>query len=402
MMYPLTRAEDTHVTAPRAIPAPPLRLADSMDSTDSARSGHCSTARMTSAPTPWPVIATSYWRFAHLQARGSSPTYERLALAVHDDERAVALLATLPPGKTQPNLLFGVMRWHDVPVEDPAAALAWLHENHDTVRAELLQRATQTNEAARCAVLLPALAQLAARTDGPLALLEIGASAGLCLLYDAWRYRYTRPDGTVHVLGAPNSPVELRCTVEGPVPLPSAVPDTAWRAGLDLDPLDPHDEGVRRWLRCLVWPEHTDRADRLRAGLAVAAQHPAVVRRGDMTRDLEPLLDEARRQLDVVAGRGRGAVVVTHSAALVYVDHDDRRGIVETTAEHGAHRLGVEGESVLRGVQQPLPAGVEAGGRFVVSLDGAPLALADPHGSELVWLSSGVHLEAHRPAEHRR
>jgi len=352
---------------------------------------------MTSATTPRHVIATSYERFASLQARASSPTYERLALSVHDDERAITFLSTLPPGKTQPNLLFGVMRWHDVSVQDPAAALAWLHQNHDTVRAELLARATQTNEAARCAVLLPALAQLAARTDGPLALIEVGASAGLCLLYDAWRYRYTHPNGTAHVLEAPSSPVELRCSIDGPVPLPTAVPDIAWRAGLDLDPLDPHDEDVQRWLQCLVWPEHTDRADRLRAGLAVAAQNPALVRRGDMTRDLAPLLDEARRQLDAAAGAGRGAVIVTHSAALVYADPDQRRGIVETIAEHGAHRLGAEGSTVLPEVQQQLPAGVEAGGRFVVSLDGVPLALADPHGLQLSWLSSGVALNADSP-----
>jgi len=354
---------------------------------------------MTSATTPRHVITTSYERFAHLQAHGSSPTYERLALATRDDEQAISFLATLPPGKTQPNLLFGVMRWHGVPVEDPAAALAWLHQNHDTVRAELLARATQTNEAARCAVLLPALAQLAAHTDGPLALLEIGASAGLCLLYDAWRYRYTRPDGTAHVLGATSSPVELGCSVDGPVPLPTAVPDIAWRAGLDLDPLDPHDDDVRRWLRCLVWPEHTDRADRLGAGLAVAAQHPGLVRRGDMTRDLAPLLDEARCQLDAAAGAGRGAVVVTHSAALVYVDPDQRRGVVETIAERGAHRLGAEGTTVLPEVQQQLPAGVEADRRFVVSLDGAPLALADPHGSQLSWLSSGVPLDVEDPCQ---
>jgi hypothetical protein len=50
----------------------------------------------------------------------------------------------------------------------------------------MLARRTQTNEAARCAVLLPALALL----PQPLALIEVGASAGLCLLYDEWRYHY--------------------------------------------------------------------------------------------------------------------------------------------------------------------------------------------------------------------
>ena len=42
-------------------------------------------------------------------------------------------------------------------------------------------RRTQTNEPARCAVLLPALAQL----PEPLALVDVGASAGLTMLFDA-------------------------------------------------------------------------------------------------------------------------------------------------------------------------------------------------------------------------
>ena len=44
----------------------------------------------------------------------------------------------------------------------------------------------QTNEAGRCAVLLPVLAAL----PQPLALLEVGASAGLCLYPDRYAYRY--------------------------------------------------------------------------------------------------------------------------------------------------------------------------------------------------------------------
>ena len=58
------------------------------------------------------------------------------------------------------------------------------------MRATVLARATQTNEAGRCAVLLPFLAEL----PQPLALLEVGASAGLCLLPDRYSYRYD--DGT--------------------------------------------------------------------------------------------------------------------------------------------------------------------------------------------------------------
>jgi hypothetical protein len=334
------------------------------------------------------AVAALHRRFALSEAAGSSPVYERLALAVCRSE-VLDLLATLPVGKQQPNLLFGAMRWHGAPVEHPPAALAWLHERWDEVRSTVLQRSTQTNEAARCAALLPGLAELAARTDGPLAVVEVGASAGLCLLHDAWRYRYALPGGGEHVVGPATSSVELPCTVDGPgaaARLPSDVPPTAWRAGLDLSPLDPADADTRRWLQCLVWPEHTDRAERLERALEVAAQLRPRVRAGDMTTDLAPLLAQARQHLDEVAGRGRGAVVVTHSAALVYLDDDGRRRVLDAVADAGAHRLGVEGRAVLPHLEGAVAPTDEGDRRFLVSLDDEPLALAAPHGSTLTFL----------------
>lgn len=334
------------------------------------------------------AVAALHRRFAEAEAAGSSPVYERLATAVSGSD-AIDLLASLPAGKQQPNLLFGALRWHGAPVEDPPAALAWLHEHWDDVRATVLEHSTQTNEAARCAVLLPGLAELAARTDGPLAVVEVGASAGLCLLHDAWRYRYALPGGGEHLVGPASSGVELPCTVDGPgapARLPTAVPQIAWRAGLDLSPLDPADPDTRRWLQCLVWPEHADRAQRLRRVLDVAARLRPRVVVGDMTTDLAPLLAQARRHLDEVAGRGRGAVVVTHSAALVYLDDGERRAVLDVVADAGAHRLGVEGRAVLPHLERAVAQAHAGDRRFLVSLDDEPLALAAPHGSTLTFL----------------
>ena len=106
----------------------------------------------------------------------------------------------------------------------------------------------QTNEVRRCCYLLPAVT-LAARlaAPAPLALIEAGASAGLNLGLDGYAYDY----GTGTITGDPRSPLTLHCELRGGTPPPLALPapDIAWRAGIDLSPLDPDDAA---WLRALV------------------------------------------------------------------------------------------------------------------------------------------------------
>lgn len=292
-------------------------------------------------------VGTAAWyeKFASDGAPARSPSYDALARAVAADERLLTLLDTLDERCRQPNLLFGALRWYDAPLTTD-----WAVEHWPEVRAVLTTRRTQTNEPARCAMLLPALATL----PEPLALVEVGASAGLCLLYDRWAYDY----GGVRV---GDSPVVLRCAVSGNVPIPGRVPEIAWRAGLDLNPLDPRDPDTRRWLECLVWPEHEDRRTTLRAALDVAAHDPPRIVQGDLLRDLPALLDEVPDGL---------TTVVTHTAVLAYVDDATAAAFADLCRERGAHRLGAEGH----------------GSGFLVSLDGVPLANGHQHGRLLEWL----------------
>src|SRR5439155_17297517 len=112
---------------------------------------------------------------------------------------------------------------------DDRDRVAGAAERRGSEVAEIMEtRRTQTNEVGRCAVLLPAL------PPGPLALVEVGASAGLCLLLDRFLYDY----GSAWT-GAASSPVRLQCKVIGGAPLPAAIPEVVWRRGLDLARTDP-------------------------------------------------------------------------------------------------------------------------------------------------------------------
>ncbi len=320
------------------------------------------------------VVAASYRSFAR-QAHGRSPAYEALAASAADDKMVMTFVASLPQAKRQPNLLFAAARFL---LGCPAGAQQ-LRDLVGDSRAELtgvmLARRTQTNEPARCAVLLPVLAQL----PQPLALIEAGASAGLTLLVDRYSYDY----GGYRLAGAdPDAPI-LRCEPRGSVPLPARIPAIAWRAGLDLSPLDVTSDDDMRWLSCLVWPGEGDRQDRLAAAIASARRDPPALQRGDLVADLPALAASAPAD---------ATLVIYHSAVLYQVAAADRERFVSTVRGLGAVWLSSEAPGIVPGTD--LDDGSDRGDARRASLftnvlarDGRALAIADGHGAWLHWLA---------------
>src|SRR5205085_663655 len=156
------------------------------------------------------------------------------------------------------------------------------------IRHLISTRLVQTNEVQRSACLVPAFARVAHQAQGrPLALVEIGASAGLNLLWD--RYGYDYGDGRRY--GEARSPVRIACNVHGDrrPPIPALLPPVAWRVGLDLNPVDVCEPEAALWLQALVWPEHNRRAALLQRAMEVARRDPPTLIAGDAL-DLLPAM----------------------------------------------------------------------------------------------------------------
>lgn len=163
--------------------------------------------------------------------------------------------------------------------EPPASPAALADALADTLRAQgdellpWLQSPPQTNEMRRSAVLIAAGHWLAARYGMPLILSELGASAGLNLIWD----RYALTVAGVR-LGPADAPLRLAPDWTGPAP-EGPTPRIAARAGVDLNPLDP--DGDRLRLLAYLWAGQQERIARTRIAAAEASRLGHRVEKGD-------------------------------------------------------------------------------------------------------------------------
>ncbi len=309
--------------------------------------------------------------FASSEVRGASPCLEQWAEGIAEDQALVALIDELPEPNRQPNLVLAAARFVGIPPTGFDRFRERFIADWPAIRAVALGRRTQTNEVGRCAVLVPLLAAL----PQPLALLEVGASAGLCLYPD--RFSYVYGDGPqIDPEWGPGASV-LPCATSGPVPVPACLPEIAWRTGIDLDPVDIGNVDEARWLEALVWPEQGFRRDRLKAASEVARAEPPTLIAGDLLSTLEATAATAPSD---------ATLVVFHSAVLAYVDVDDRAIFARLVQGLPGHWIANEGAGVLPYPDAVLPVPSHpTRSAFVIALDGVPVAHAGPHGEWLDW-----------------
>lgn len=316
-------------------------------------------------------ISRRYRAFADHEARGNSEAYYRLARAVADDEDSLRLLLDLPDAKRQPNLVFACLRDHGVP-NDAGEFKALFAMHGPELVQRILTRSTQTNEPARNAALYLALSTV----PRPIALVELGTSAGLCVIPDFYRYRFDQrtfiPD-----TASPDAPT-LSCAVAGPAPAPRPDLGIAWRLGMDLSPIDLDDEASARWLETLVWPGQDERAGCLRGAIDLVRRVRPPLEAGDVMQDLARILDRVPPDLNLV---------IYHSAVVNYLPRADWKPFEAMILATGATWISMEDPRIFQHWVDA--AGIDVPpGRFLLAKDRRPLAHVQPHGRDVVWLDS--------------
>jgi hypothetical protein len=300
-------------------------------------------------------LAQRFERFARRECQ-VSPLYERLSRGIACDPEILSIAAHARAGQPLPNLFLAAVHYLLLKgIEHPLTAFyaalapvtaevgdpypsfrAFCLEHTAEIQRLITARLVQTNEVRRCGCLLPAFGLVARKAQGrPLALVEIGASAGLNLLWDHYGYDY----GEYGRYGMVDSTVQISCTVRGsePPPLPLVLPTVAMRVGLDLNPIDIRDPDAALWLRALIWPDEAGRTDLLQRALHVAQQEPPELIGGNALNLLARVM--ARIADDQV-------VCVFHTHTLNQFSQEDRAQLSSLLAEQASRRdlyqIGIE------------------------------------------------------------
>lgn len=257
-------------------------------------------------------------------------------------------------------------------VPGPAVGLAFLDAvaRHEARLADLVHVGVQTNEVGRSVALLGGFVELA-RLGLPLRILELGASAGLNLRFD--RYRY---EAGTESFGPADARVRFVDPWIGRVPDLGVTVQVASRQGCDLQPIDPLTEAGRLLLRAYLWPDQPQRRARLDAAIDSARDQPVTIDRADAVTWLsERLAEPAPGQV----------TVVVHSIMLQYLSAAARQALLGVLESHGA---AADHAAPLAWLRME-PGGDRAETRLTLWPTGATelLSAGAFHGPPVAWLA---------------
>ena len=230
----------------------------------------------------------------------------------------------------------GLAAYYEAADVEPGAdalrkAMAPLWETEAPLFARYIAKPPQTNEIRRAAALLPGFSKIAAISNGPLDLLELGASAGMLLGWDRFRYEYKAGQDVVARWGDSDAVIETAWRGNTPPDLHAPI-KVRRRAGCDLHPFDLSDPDQRLHARSYIWPEDMARRALFDKALQKNAALSAHVEKADALSWLEAALE----------GRAEGAAtVVYHSVFAPYLSAEQlarKQALLEAAGEAATAR----------------------------------------------------------------
>ncbi len=256
------------------------------------------------------------------QLQFTSPLFASLAASCAFDPDMLMLGKNVKPG--QPVGRFVLLAAHFLIMSEPGATVgeyfksvtalpkpysdafpefrAFCIDRRAQLESLLATRTVNTTLPDRASYILPALCAVSSMVQQPLNIIEIGCSAGLNLIFDAYKYDY----GDGAMCGDPESPLALSCIVIGGAPGTGLeIPRIEKRVGIDLVRVDLSDASERRWIEAMLLPEWERDRERLRLALSLAAE-----------RQLEVLEEDAINALPAILETMTGPVCIINSYVL--------------------------------------------------------------------------------------
>lgn len=339
-----------------------------------------------------------YWDLFRIECeRANAPLYAEIIGGISRDDDLKELAGHVKAGQPMANIIraavhFLLLRGSEHTLREWYPNLNGGHSREgdpfppfkdfiDTHRADvdaLIRKGiTNTNEVARCSFLHAAFREIAKDAGEPLALIEIGPSAGLNMLWDHYHVRYTA-DSESYDVGPSNAPLMLTCDLRGDGrPSFGVSPKIASRVGLELNPVDLNDPYWSDWLKALVWPDNVERFERLAKAIAFARTQKLDIRPGSALDNLT----------DAIAVTPETTPVCVYATFVVYQFSEAMREALENVLIVASLRrpiwmLSVEGTLTTPG-ESPVDLRIYRDG----AKEKRRLAIAHPHGAWLNWMA---------------
>lgn len=339
-----------------------------------------------------------YWDLFRIECeRANAPLYAKIISGISRDGDLKELASHVKSGQPMANIIlaavhFLLLRGIEHPLRgwypnlnggrshegDPFPRFKdFINAHREEVDALIRKGVTNTNEVARCSFLHAAFRAIAKEAGEPMALIEIGPSAGLNMLWDNYRVHYTSGSES-HVVGPDAAPLTLECELRGNGRPPfGPSPKIASRVGLELNPVDLGDPYWSDWLKALVWPDNVARFERLAKAIAFARTQNLDIRAGSALDNLTNAIGEIPENTPVCV----------YATFVVYQFSTAMRETLENLFVVASLRRPIWFLSVEGTLTTPGEAPVD----LRIYRDGAKekrhLAVAHPHGAWLKWMA---------------